>query len=282
MLKKVLKENGQKSKTKCFNCSQQGVVISKETVKSHGKDQDRSHQQDDVPLKRLSHLVYTALKRVVPRECVENLRIARIILSRKQENARTISRPQVSRVRKIKVVEEGECLLNKLKEILKKVLRANGKKGKSKLWPTRGSYFQRNCKAPRQRSKPVSLTRRRAAATPKFSALYYVDTSSYKRMRGKSENSEDHPKSKVVNIESEPIEKFPDTYTAAEKTEVIKVRSGCKKIRADSELSPFTKRRVIKHEKANAISSRLPNLEAEKKESISNFVCVSLYKQASK
>ena len=72
-------------------------------------------------------------------------------------------------------------------------------------------YFQRNYKAPRKRSKPVSLTRRRAVATSKFAGLYYVDTSSSKRMREKPEDSEDHAKSKVANIESEQIEKFPDT-----------------------------------------------------------------------
>ena len=59
------------------------VVISKEAVRHYGTVEDRSHQQDDVPLQHLLLQVYTTLKRVVPRECAENLRITRIILSRK-------------------------------------------------------------------------------------------------------------------------------------------------------------------------------------------------------
>ena len=39
-----------------------------------------------------------------------------------QETARKISRPQVSKVQKIKVVEEEEYLSNKFKEMLKQVL----------------------------------------------------------------------------------------------------------------------------------------------------------------
>ena len=37
------------------------------------------------------------------------------------ETIRTISRPQARKVRKMEVVEEKECLLNKLKEMLKQV-----------------------------------------------------------------------------------------------------------------------------------------------------------------
>ena len=77
IVKQVARENGQKAKPKCFKC---GKVISKETVRRHGTGQTRSHQQDDVPLQLLRFLVYTTLKRVVPRELAENLRIARIIV----------------------------------------------------------------------------------------------------------------------------------------------------------------------------------------------------------
>ena len=44
-----------------------------------------------------------------------------------QETARTISRPSVSKVRKMEVVEKEESLLNKLKEMLKQV-EENGQK----------------------------------------------------------------------------------------------------------------------------------------------------------
>ena len=74
-----------------------------------------------------------------------------------------------------------------------------------------GCHFKRNCKAP---------IRRRAVATPKASGIHCVGT----RMRGKPEDSEDHPKSKVPKVEPTiQIEKSPDTYTAAEKAEVMKV-----------------------------------------------------------
>ena len=106
--------------------------------------------------------------------------------------------------------------MNKLKEILKQVLRENEQKGKPKCFNCgKGDNFQRNCKVPRNRSRPVSPTRRCAIATPKSSSINYVET----RMRGKPENSEDHPKLKLPKVKPK---KSPNTYTAAEKVEVMK------------------------------------------------------------
>ena len=51
-------------------------------------------------------------------------------LALSQETARTFSRPQVSKMRKMEVVEEEECLLNKSKEMMKLVLEENGQKEK--------------------------------------------------------------------------------------------------------------------------------------------------------
>ena len=51
-----------------------------------------------------------------------------------QETARTICGLQMDKVRKAKAAEENECLLNKLKEILKQVLRENGQNGKPKCF----------------------------------------------------------------------------------------------------------------------------------------------------
>ena len=52
---------------------------------------------------------------------------------------------------------------------------------------------------------------------------HYVETSSSKRIGGKPQNSEDYPKTKVAEIESnKPIGKSPDAYTAAAKAEVTK------------------------------------------------------------
>ena len=119
---------------------------------------------------------------------------------------------------------KAECLLNKLKEVLKQVLRENGQKGEPKCFNCgKGGYFQRNCKAKRNISTPVPPTRQRVVATPKASGGHYVETCSSKGMRGKLENSEDHSRSKIPKIESNMRPKQPpDTYKAAQKTEVIK------------------------------------------------------------
>ena len=70
-----------------------------------------------------------------------------------QETTGTISRPQVSKVRKMEGVEEEECLLNELKSRLKQVGQ-NGQKSKPKCFNCgKGCHFQRNCKAPPSRNK---------------------------------------------------------------------------------------------------------------------------------
>ena len=73
-----------------------------------------------------------------------------------QETARTISRPPVSKVRKMEVVEEEETLLNKLKEMLNQV-GENGQRTKLKCFNRgKSGNFQRNCKAPRKGFRSVS------------------------------------------------------------------------------------------------------------------------------
>ena len=88
-----------------------------------------------------------------------------------------IGRPQMYEVRKVETVEEKECLLNKLKEIIKQILRENEQNAKSKRFNCgKGGHFQRNCKAPRNRSRPVSPTRQRVVETLKASGIHYVET----------------------------------------------------------------------------------------------------------
>ena len=114
---------------------------------------------------------------------------------------------------KVEAVEEKECLWNKLKEIVKQVLRENEQKAKAKLFNCgKGGQFQRNCKASGCRSRPVSPTRRRVVEIPKASGRQYVETSSSKRIGGKPQDSEDHSKAKVQKIEpNKQIGKSPDT-----------------------------------------------------------------------
>ena len=120
-----------------------------------------------------------------------------------QETAQVICRPQMDEVQKVEAVEEKQGLLNKLKEIVNQVLRENGQKAKRKCFNRgKGGHFNRNCKAPWNRSRPVPLTRRYAAATPKAPGGRYVKTSSSKRISGKPQDSEDYPKAKVSEIES--------------------------------------------------------------------------------
>ena len=64
-------------------------------------------------------------------------------LCRAQETVRLFCRPQMDEVRKVKVVDGNECLLNKFKEILKQVLRENGQKGKPKCFNCGGVSFQK-------------------------------------------------------------------------------------------------------------------------------------------
>ena len=82
-----------------------------------------------------------------------------VAFSLAQETARTISRLLVSKVRKREVVEEEESLLNKLKKMLKQV-GENGQKTNLKCFNCgKCGHFQRNCKAPRKRSRSVSPSR---------------------------------------------------------------------------------------------------------------------------
>ena len=74
-----------------------------------------------------------------------------------QETAHTISRPPVSKVRKMEVVEEEESFLNKLKNMLKQV-GENGKKTNLKCFNCgKGGHFQRNCKALRKKYRFIYL-----------------------------------------------------------------------------------------------------------------------------
>ena len=69
-----------------------------------------------------------------------------------QETARTITRQVVSKVRTMEVAQGGECLLAKVKDMVKQALEENGQKSKSKWFNCgKGGNFQRNCKAPRKR-----------------------------------------------------------------------------------------------------------------------------------
>ena len=95
----------------------------------------------------------------------------------------------------------------------KHVSRENKQKAKPKCFNCRkGGHFQRNCTAPRIKSKTVSPTIRRAVATSKTSGIHYVEKSSYNRIGGKPQDSENHPKAKVPKIEpNKQIGKFPNT-----------------------------------------------------------------------
>ena len=73
--------------------------------------------------------------------------------------------------------------------MMKQALEENGQKSKSKCFNCgKGGHFQRNCKAPRNRSRPVSPTRRRVAAKHMAPGRHYVEISSSKRIGGKPQD----------------------------------------------------------------------------------------------
>ena len=71
------------------------------------------------------------------------------------ETARTISRPPVNKVRKMKVVEEEESLLNELKEMLKQV-GETGQKTKLKRVAISKEIIKRHGKDKRPKYQPSS------------------------------------------------------------------------------------------------------------------------------
>ena len=99
--------------------------------------------------------------------------------------------------------------------MVKQVLRDNRQKAKPEYFNcAQSGHFQRNSKAPWNRSRPVSLTRRYAVATAKAPGKHYVETISYKRIGEKPLDSEGYPKVKVPEIEpNNLIGKPPNSYT---------------------------------------------------------------------
>ena len=78
----------------------------------------------------------------------------------------------------VEAVEEKDGLLNKLKDIVKQVLREN-----------------------RQKAAPQNSLTNKTICCCKAPVGHYVETSSCKRIGSKSQDSEDYPKAKVSEIE---------------------------------------------------------------------------------
>ena len=74
-----------------------------------------------------------------------------------QETAHTISTLQVSKVQKIEVVEEKDCLLNKFKKILKQALEEARRKAKLKCFNCgKGGNFPKKLESAMKKSRSVS------------------------------------------------------------------------------------------------------------------------------